>query len=488
MKGPFVISEPCHRGRPGLLPGLILLLFWLIIISGCSSAGRFAGKPVPVAVPERFIAAQDVSATTDIDGWADDFEDPKLLPLIKEALGCNLDLRLAAARVVAARLAAADAASERYPTLSAGVQTDRSRTVSDSDGKAYDETASSHSLSLDLSWEADLWRRLSDSAHAAGADLQATEADLSAARLSIAGQTARAWFDLTAARLQAELAREVEESYTRSRKILERRYRTGLNSALDLNLVKSGEAEARSQRLTAEQTAAAGSRALEILLGRYPAGTLGGAKALGSIRKPMPAGLPSALLRKRPDIVSARLKVMAADKRTGVAEKARLPRLTLTSGGGLSSSELKNLVRSDYLIWNLVGGITQPLFDAGLRKRAVKTAENEAEQAWLDYASTVLTAFREVETALDAERRLGTREETLRIGLAASEAADHQAWQEYLSGDTEIITVLDSRRRVLDARTRIVYVAAERLRNRVDLYLALGGSPVLPEVFNPESK
>ncbi len=473
--------KPFHKGAPGLLFGMCLMLLWLLVVSGCSSARRFALKPVAVEPPESYSTEVDFAGAGELDGWADTFADRELARLISEALSGNLSLRLALSRISAARLAAEDAASERRPSLSAGIQTNRSRSVSESDGKTHSETGSTHGLSLDLSWEADLWGRLAESADAADAELQATAADLRAARLSIAGRTARAWFDLTAARLQAELAREVEESYSRSRKILERRYRTGLNTALDLNLVKSSEVEARSQRLLAEQTAAARSRSLEILLGRYPEGGIEGGKKLEPLRNPVPTGLPSDLLNRRPDIVSARLKVLAADLRTGASEKARLPKITLTAGSGISSGELKNLVRADYLFWNLVGGLTQPLFDSGRRKRAVETAENAAEQAWIDYSNITLSAFREVETALDAESRLGAREENLRIALAVATAADKQAWRQYLAGDTEIITVLDSRRRVLDARTRLVHVGAERLRNRVDLYLALGASPFPPE-------
>lgn len=456
------------------------IFFTGLLTIGCGSADRFAKKPLPMDIPKSF-SAETSSGLSRIDGWAASFSDPELKKLIKRALESNLDLKLAASRVEAARLASEDAGADLYPNLNARLRSGKSQTVTEFDREAISDISRSHSFSLNLSWELDLWGRLRALPAAAKSELKASETVLLAARISIAGQTAKAWFSLKEAQIQAELSRKTEENFIKSYEIILRRYKYGLASALDVSLIKNNKARAENMRLEAEQEVNNRSRILEILLGEYPKAEMKPGADLPSINKAVPAGLPSTLLERRPDIVAARYRIFAADKRTEAAEKARLPRITLTASGGTSSKDLSFLLRGDRLVWNFGAGLLAPIFDAGRLKRAMLSAENQAGQAWLQYGKTVLAAFREVESTLEAEGRLAKRQKALYEAWEAAKSADRLAWEKYMAADTEIVTVLESRRSVIRARINLVNIWAQRLNNRVDLYLALGAKPLEEE-------
>lgn len=462
-----------------ILQSIAALFAAILFIGGCSKGARFETEPLSVQVPPAYENSVNNEPAA-VDGWVDAFSDPDLEGIVLEAMKSNLDVRLAANRVASARLAAGDAGADFFPTLEAQFQTGKSQNITEIEDEATSDIARSHGVSLNLSWELDLWGRLRGLHGAARYDAASSEADLEAFRLSIAGQTAKNWFSIKAARIQADLSRQTEISYAKARGIVMKHYKTGLKTALDVSLLKSNEADAKNSRLEAEQEVKRQIRSLEILLGRYPAGKSKGAEKMPELAQPIPSGLPAELLNRRPDVVAARRRVLAADRRTEAAERARLPRITLTASGGSTSEDFSMLLQGDRIIWNLGAGLLQPVFDAGRLKRAALSAEREAEKEWLAYAQVVLKAFQEVEAALESERKLADRQKAVQTALEAAVIADRLAWEQYLSGDAEIVTVLESHRGVLNARKSLAAITEQRLLNRIDLYLALGASPFKP--------
>ena len=256
----------------------------------------------------------------------------------------------------------------------------------------------------------------------------------------------------------------------------------GGDNALDLRLARANVAGARNQLALAGRNRDAAARALETLLGRYPQNAAKVARRLPSIRRRVPAGLPSDLLLRRPDLIAAELRLAARGLRLSSARKAFLPSFNLTARGGTSTPEFSKLFSADRLVASLASGISQPITEGRRLRGDVNLTAAERDEALHDYAQSTLEAFREVETTLAAERYLAAQEAALVEAAEESAAAEQLALDQYGRGLVDIITVLDSQRRSFDSKRSLIATRNERLQNRIDLYLALGGD------FDPKPK
>ena len=335
----------------------------------------------------------------------------------------------------------------------------------------------SFGVSLDLSWEVDLWGRVKAGALAAEADARASAADLVAAQHSIAAQTAKAWFALVEARQQVALARDTVESFEDNAEWIRERYERGVAQPLDLRLALSNAADARAALEGTQVVAGRAARQLEVLLGRYPANDAEGSGELPTLAGSIPAGLPSELLERRPDLHAARERLIAADRRLDQAEAARLPSLRLTASGGRSSEELSNLTDGDFDVWSLAGGLTAPIFHGGALEAGEVLADARTAEAYALWAQRALVAFAEVETALDSEAYLERRVRELREATDQARAAERLARDRYRAGVEGVLAVLEAQRRAVSNEARWLAARRERLDNRIDLWLALGGTP-----------
>ena len=324
-----------------------------------------------------------------------------------------------------------------------------------------------------VSWELDLWGRLKDLEHAAQASAEAAAEDFANARLLIASQVARAWVNLTKAELQARLTSETVDSYEANLGIIQNRYEQGLASALDLKLTQASLSSARASLEGQGREKAKARRALEALLGRYPEGKLAPGETLPVLGDSIPAGIPSELLERRPDIRSAKQRLLAAGFQEKEAAKGFLPSISLTGLAGTASEELHNLADWGFGSWSLAGNLSQPIFTGGRIKARKHQTEAVRKQAAAQYEMVLLDAFREVEDALDSEVRIAREEAAL--GQAASEFSDAEslAWERYRKGLVDIITPLEAQRRANEAKTRHLAIQARRVENRILLHLAL---------------
>ena len=198
----------------------------------------------------------------------------------------------------------------------------------------------------------------------------------------------------------------------------------------------------------------------------------------------MPAGLPAQLIERRPDVIAAQRSYLAAHRRVSSAKKDRLPQIRLTSSAGTSTDELKDVLNINNNIWNLAANLSKPIFDAGKIKSQVDRARAQREEARYQYVQIALQAFAEVETALAAEGFLTGQETALRASATEAGEAQTLALEDYQAGLTDIVTVLESQRRVFDAKRSLIEVQNLRLQNRIDLYLALGGEFAEPAKDN----
>lgn len=465
-----------------VLPALLALL-----AAGCATSGTLpADREPPVEVPDSWRAGAPEGWR---GGWLETLGDPTLTRLVEEAVAGNFELQSAASRVRAAHARARVAGADPLPQMQLAAGASRSERGGIADPAFARSPSNSFELRGQLSWEADLWGRLSDSTRAAHADWRAAQADYEAARLSLAANIARRWFDTIASRAQTRLARDTVESFEKSLATIENRYRQGIGEALDVRLARNNLANARanlSQRRRLQRNLV---RELETLLGRYPVGGVDSPQTLPLVTGPVPAGLPAQLLARRPDLVAAASRLRAAGHRLAGAEKNRLPGIALTASGGTASDALRDLVDLDSFIWSLAADLTQPIFQGGRLAAQRDLARAEDSEALTLYAQTALAAFREVEDALDSENHLAGQEDASRIAAREARAAETLALDQYRRGLTGIITLLESQRRKFDADSALIEIINLRLQNRIDLHLALGGdfeAPGRPRTVSAE--
>jgi outer membrane protein TolC len=240
-------------------------------------------------------------------------------------------------------------------------------------------------------------------------------------------------------------------------------------------LGKAEVASAKSRLEARHRVLDATRRVLETVLGRYPSAELEVAAELPTMSAAVPAGLPSQLLQRRPDMVSAAIRLEASRSRLKGERKNRLPALRLTGNGGTSTDALQDVLNFNFLIWNIAVGLTQPVFNAGRLKARVALAEAQEDQAIAEFAGAALIAFREVETALKNEEYLKKQEVALRQAVEESQAAEAKALEDYSGGLVEIITLLTAQRRTFQVQSELIAIQSVLLENRVALYLALGG-------------
>lgn len=311
------------------------------------------------------------------------------------------------------------------------------------------------------------------------ASFQAGTADYHAARLSLAANTVKAAFAAAEAEAQVALATENVETRRLQQGLLEKQLDRGLEAekvALDVSLGRADLARAESELTGQKRALDAARRSLEGLLGRYPAGRVAELKTLPEPTRNVPAGLPAELLSRRPDVLAAEQRLFESLNLESAARKALLPGIRLTGNKGYSSQELADLISVQSAVWTIASGVTQPLFQGGRLVAGAKRARARYDELLNVYAGTAQTAFREVETALAAERFLVEQQEEFARAAAESERAEQLALGQYGRGLVDVLTLLDSRQRAYDAKRALVTARALRLRNRADLYLALGGS------------
>jgi len=426
--------------------------------------------PSPAAPPEEL--------------WWLTFDDSRLTEIVEHTLEANYDLRAAVARIDQAVAAARIVSADLKPTVGVGVSGARQRQnfvglpIPGNSTGVLNTTFTRYGASLDVFWEADLWGRLRARSRAALADVEAITDDVEFARQSLAAQAAKSWFAVVEARQQVELAAGTVASRVESRDQVNARYRMGLRPPLELRLAESTLADAQALEALRRSQLNGSVRQLEILMGLYPAGTFLAADDGVTLPPPppaIPAGLPADLLQRRPDLRAAANRVLAADQRTLSAKRALYPRLTLTASGGTVTQQLQDLVQGDFKVWSLLGGLTQPLFQGGRLRAGIRQADAVGDESLELYASSVLRAFAEVEITLADEGWLQDQEAALAASTDQLAAAQRLALERYSNGVGDYLTVLESQSREFVARSALLAVRRQRLTNRVDLYLALGG-------------
>lgn len=454
-----------------------LPLLWAALVAGCAlqqppDPVELRRQALPrVEVPEHW--ASDAAGGTPVrEGWLAGFNDPQLVALVEEALAYNTDLRTAGARVEEAAGYARLSAASLYPAVNL---------LARGGGKLSGDNSGLEGVGLIASWELDVWGRVRYGRAAAEAQYASALADLEYARQSLAATVAKSWMLAIEARLQRALAEDAIRASERLLSLTRDRQRVGRGDAID---VANAEATFENYRDTARQLDLAfrqSTRALELLLGRYPAAQLAIAEGLPAMPAQVPAGLPSDLLERRPDVIAAERRVAAAFNRIGEARAARLPRISLTAGVNTISSDLFLLQERDNPVWSAGASLTAPLYQGGALKSQVEIRSAEQRRAVADYAGRALRAFNDVESAMSSEFAAHEREQILIRSVAAWERAANLSRVAFEIGSIDLRPVQQQQLGVYASRSVLLRVQSEQRVQRVNLHLALGGSFGGPE-------
>ncbi|MFD2230261.1 efflux transporter outer membrane subunit [Alkalimarinus sediminis] len=452
---------------------IVTLLLCSLILAGCSAVPR---EEYPAAEIPAEWQQPTSNQQAKPSAWIQDFNDPLLETLIQQALANNHDLKASAARVEAALAQARIVGADLNPTVNGGVDAQRRRSNPENNGVTNSNYNTDLGVGVDVSWEIDLWGRLSSRARAATLDFEVTEAEWRAAQLSLSASVARSWFNLAEAQLQLDLVEQRLSNLSDNLITIEEDFKLGLRGALDVYLARADVAGEQARLANRRSTLMSAKRTLELLLGQYPEGLISSRNTLTPLSSPIPSGLPSELLQRRPDLIANQKRLASTNQLAAAAHADRFPRLTLTGDIGTRSSELSNLVSSDYLVWSVFGGLSAPLFDSGRLEAEEERAVANIKVAEANYNQALLTAFQEVEEGLVNETLLQQQEAALKTASEESIEAENLAFDQYQNGLLEFITVLESQRRSFDAQSAEIDVRNQRLQNRINLYLALGGA------------
>ena len=412
--------------------------------------------------------------------WFDVFKDPKLQELINEALTSNYDLREAVARIDAARANLGITRSEQFPSIIASgdvINTRNSRSSSVELPAPIQRDRSFGSILLNLlNFELDIWGRLRKQTAAARADLLATEEARRAVITTLISDVATAYFSLRELDFELDISRRTLASREESLRIIRLRQDRGVSTMLEVRQAEELVYNATEVIPALEQAIQQAENFLSFLTGRNPASIeRGGSLTEQQMPPAVPAGLPSDLIERRPDIRAAESSLIAANARIGVAKAAFFPRISLTAFLGYESGQLTSLFSNSRNVWGLAGQITQPIFTGGRLKSNVRLTQAERDFLVVDYQKTIQSAFREVADSLIIYQKV--REVRTQRSLLVETLRDRSrlSYLRYTGGVATLLDALDADRELFDAERSLALARRDELVTVVQLYKALGG-------------
>lgn len=432
--------------------------------------GAFRADPAPQPDPQTLADLK----------WFEVFKDEKLHQLIREALANNYDLRAAVARIDAARANLGITRSEQFPTIIASgdvinQRQSRSSAFDLPEPIKRDRSFGSFLLNL-LTFEIDIWGRLRKQTAAARSDLLATEEARRAIITTIISDVATAYFGLRELDFELDISRRTLVSREESLRLIQLRQQRGVATMLEVRQAEELVYDAREVIPALEQSIEQTENFLSFLTGRNPSGIERGMSLTEQQMPPVvPAGLPSDLIERRPDIRAAENSLIAANARIEVARKEFFPRISLTSFLGYESGQLSSLFSGSRNVWNLAGQVTQPIFTGGRLRSNVRFTQAQRELLLTDYQSTIQAAFRDVSDSLIAYQKI--REVRTQRALLVETLRDRSrlSYLRYTGGVATLLDALDADRELFEAERSLATARRDELLSVVQLYRALGG-------------
>jgi multidrug efflux system outer membrane protein len=461
---------------------LAALLMAAVLLPACSFLQTTYEKPAP-ELPESWKSSGEGNqASMAGERWWTLFNDPVLDKLVDEALEHNHDVEAAAARILEAEAVLGVTEADRYPIVTAGGEGSRtgSSRATAMQQPGMPRVQNNVRVTLNASYELDVWGKYRRASDAARAQLLATEAVRDTVRLTLTADVAQQYFNLLAADAQVEVIRNVLKTRADSLELLRLRGKSGLVSEYEVRQAEAEEAAARSQLASALRAQENLQAVLAILLGRSPREVMEGEVARGNVAATqvlwVPDGLPSDMLLSRPDIREAEQNLLAQDARIAAARAEYFPSISLTAYLGSESSTLANLFSGPAGIFQFALGLAQPIFNAGRLKYSVRAAEARREQAVAAYKKAIASAFGDVRTALNNQVAARSILQAESERIVALVDAQRLANMRYEGGVSSRLELLDADRQLLQAQLARVDAENAQRAAVVALFKALGGS------------
>ena len=455
----------------------IAVAFTIALLAACTMGPNYQ-KP-DVDTPNAFqYEPQDAANTADTEWWKQ-FGDPVLDALIAEALANNRNVKVAAANVLQAAGLLTQTRSQLFPQVGYGATAGRARTseagLSPDVAQLIPNPQNSYQALLNATWEIDLWGRVQRLSEAARANALASDDARRGAILSLVASVASDYISLRGLDAQLDIAKQTLGTYDESVKLFELQFKYGQVSQINVAQAQSQYETAAVQIPLLESQIAQTETALSILVGRNPGPIVRG-KSINDLALPaVPAGVPSSLLTRRPDLMQSEQALIAANAQIGAAKALYFPTISLTGAFGSSSSELSNLFKGPARIWSYAGQLSGPIFTFGAVSGQVTQAEAQAEAALQNYRLSIQNAFGDVDNALVAYAKLKDQIAAQQRLVAALSDYSRLARLQYTGGYTSYTTVLQAEQSLFPAELNLASMRASMLNASVNIYKAMGG-------------
>ncbi len=449
----------------------------IFLFSGCAIGPKY--KRPPVNSPAVFRGEEQASTNSFADlPWWQVFNDEKLQELIRLALTNNYDLRVAFTRVEQAQTLVVQARSQLFPQIDYGALAGRGKNVSPAGGVPVSgaATASIFEGNVNASWEIDLWGRIRKLTESAQAQYFATEEARRDVMTAVIANVAQSYFQLLALDRQLLIAEEATNSFGQSLKLFQDRFKGGVASRLETSSAEALMENAAAAIPEFRRQAAIAENQLSVLLGQNPGPIARTGSDFDNQWPPeVPAGLPSSLLERRPDIREAEQQLRSANAQIGVAEANFLPQISLTALAGKVSPEISTVTAGSSTAWDVAAGLTGPLFHGGQLRAQYRQAKFARDQFALQYQLSVLNALQEVSSALISRQELAESRERLSRAVIAYREATKIAMERYRRGQSSYYEVLQEQQLLFPAENTLALTQLNQLTAVVQLYRALGG-------------
>jgi multidrug efflux system outer membrane protein len=454
----------------------LLPLIAAAALAGCTLGPDY--KRPQVAAPAAFqYEPKDAAATADTLWWKQ-FQDPVLEQLIDEALQYNTNVQIAAANVEQAAAVLTQTRSQLFPAVGygAGAQRERAREPAfAAQIPNYPNPTSAYQAALQASWEIDLWGRIRRQSEAAYANVLATDEARRGVILSLVASVANSYLQLRGLDAQLDVAKKTLQTYKESVDLFTLQFQYGQVSMMNVAQAQSQYETAAAQIPLIESQIAQTQSSLAVLIGRDPGPILRG-KSVYELQLPqVPAGVPSALLERRPDLLQAEAQLVAANAQIGAAKALYFPTLSLTGAYGNVSSDLSKLFSGPARVWSYAGSLAGPIFSFGAVSGQVAQAESGQQAALLNYQLSIRNAFADVDNALVANQKLREQLDAQVKLVAALQQYSDLARLQYDGGYTSYSTVLQAEQALFPAQLNLASLRAQVFASAVNVYKAMGG-------------
>jgi multidrug efflux system outer membrane protein len=457
---------------------LILGLAVLGFVCGCAVGPNYRRPPVNVPPEYRGATLEEAGkgGAQSLAGqkWWEVFQDEQLRELVKTALQQNYDVRIAAARILQAQAQLGITRANQFPTIAANVAAANERSAQSKFLPAFETSA--NQVGGSLAWDLDFWGKYRRATEAARADLLASEWARREVITALIANLAGGYFQLRALDLQLEISQRTLASRRDSLRLTSLLAQGGSTSMLDVRQAEQLVFTAASEVPSLEQQIEQEENFISTLLGNNPAAVPRGRKLTEQEHPPtVPAGLPSSLLERRPDIRQAEQQLISANAQIGVARAAYFPQISLTATAGYQSSALTSLFSGPAGLWNFGGALTQPIFTAGKLRSNVRLTQAQQQEFLLRYEQTIQNAFREVSDSLVAYRKTQEFRQQQELLVASAQDATRLSNMRYSGGVASYLEVLTNDTNYFSAELALVQAQLNELLALVELYKALGG-------------